>query len=148
MPGLLFLEYPLDGIFDTTNIICMKSIQVYQCLCDETRLRILNLLLAGPMCVCHFSEVLGVPQPKISRHLKALREAGALESKRCYNWTICSLPKTPSSVLEVNLKCLQDLRSEEPLFKQDLQRREVLISRLTAQVDDLPGQMRCLIEGC
>ncbi|MCC5833438.1 MAG: winged helix-turn-helix transcriptional regulator [Opitutales bacterium] len=126
----------------------MKSIQVYQCFCDETRLRILNLLLVGPMCVCHFSEVLGVPQPKVSRHLKALREAGALESKRCYNWTICSLPEAPSALLEVNLKCLQDLRSEEPVFKKDLKKREALMGRLLNQAEELPGQMRCLIEGC
>lgn len=100
------------------------------------------------MCVCHFSEVLEVPQPKVSRHLKALREAGALESQRCYNWTICSLPESPSSVLEVNLKCLQDLRSEEPILKKDLKKREALMGRLMAKAEELPGQMRCLIEGC
>ena len=126
----------------------MKFVKVYQCLCDETRLRILNLLLAGPMCVCHFSEVLGVPQPKVSRHLKALREAGALETERCYNWTICRLPETPGTLLESNLKCLQDLRTEEPLFGKDLRRRDALMKRLTAKAGEMPKAMRCLIEGC
>lgn len=126
----------------------MKFVKVYQCLCDETRLRILNLLLAGPMCVCHFSEVLGVPQPKVSRHLKALRDAGALETERCYNWTICRLPETPGTLLETNLKCLQDLRSEDPVFRKDLKKREALLKRLTAKADEMPKAMHCLIEGC
>lgn len=61
----------------------MESIQVYKCLCDETRLRILNLLLEGPLCVCHLAAILGLEQPKISRHLKALKDAGAVETERC-----------------------------------------------------------------
>jgi len=40
----------------------MSLIQIYQCLCDQTRLRILNLLGEGPLCVCHFQEILGEPR--------------------------------------------------------------------------------------
>jgi ArsR family transcriptional regulator, arsenate/arsenite/antimonite-responsive transcriptional repressor len=47
----------------------VKLVQIYQCLCDETRLRLLHLLLQGPLCVFHFQAVLGEPQAKISRHL-------------------------------------------------------------------------------
>ena len=36
----------------------MKLIEVYKCLCDETRLRILHLLSHQPLCVCHFQEIL------------------------------------------------------------------------------------------
>ncbi|MBK1880639.1 ArsR family transcriptional regulator, partial [Pelagicoccus mobilis] len=42
---------------------------VQSALADETRLRILNLLRGGPLCVCHVQEALQLPQPKISKQL-------------------------------------------------------------------------------
>ncbi len=127
----------------------MRAIQAYQCFCDETRLRILNLLLEGPLCVCHLTAILGVPQPKVSRHLKALRDGGALETERCYNWTICRLPATPSPLLEANLKCLQDLRGDEPVFKADLKTRKRTVERILRNpCDDLPKKIQSLAKDC
>ncbi|MFU8848896.1 MAG: ArsR/SmtB family transcription factor [Opitutales bacterium] len=121
----------------------MELLSVYRCLCDETRLRILNLLLDGPLCVCHLAAVLELEQPKISRHLKALRESGAVATERCYNWTIYRLADAPSAALEMNLKCLQDLRGEEPLFQADLLRRaEVVAEIATCGVSEIPTQIR------
>ncbi|MCC5808114.1 MAG: winged helix-turn-helix transcriptional regulator [Opitutales bacterium] len=121
----------------------MKSLQVYRCLCDETRLRILNLLLEGPLCVCHLAAILGLEQPKISRHLKALKEAGAVETERCYNWTIYRLSEQPNAVLETNLKCLQDMRAEEPLFARDLDHHTRMVGELMAEsCCDLPERVR------
>lgn len=123
----------------------MDTIAVYRCLCDLTRLRILNLLLEGPLCVCHLAAVLDLTQPKVSRHLKALKEAGAVETERCYNWTICRISDKPSPLLEANLKCLQDLRGEEPTFNVDLERRQETVERITAaECADLPSQIRSL----
>ncbi len=121
----------------------MDIIKVFNCLCDRTRLRILNLLLEGPLCVCHLTAILGLAQPKVSRHLKALRAAGAIETERCYNWTICRIVDRPNSVLEANFKCLQDLRSEEPQFARDLKKREATVARiLSSDCVDLPAQIR------
>ncbi|PYK63832.1 MAG: ArsR family transcriptional regulator, partial [Verrucomicrobia bacterium] len=47
----------------------MDLIQIYQCFCDRTRLRILHLLRRSPLCVCHFQDILDEPQVKISKHL-------------------------------------------------------------------------------
>lgn len=126
----------------------MDCVKIYQCLCDITRLRVLNLLVEGPLCVCHLSEILQVEQPKVSRHLKALKLAGALETQRCYNWTIYRLSAQRSGLLEANLKCLQDLRGEERQFLEDLRRRERTVAKiLTSGSDDLPAQIRCLAGG-
>ncbi|MGF1656456.1 MAG: ArsR/SmtB family transcription factor [Verrucomicrobiales bacterium] len=122
----------------------MNWVSVYRCLCDKTRLRIINLLLEGPLCVCHLAAILDLSQPKISRHLKMLKEAKAIETVRCYNWTICNLPAKPNRLLEVNLKCLQDLRGEDPVFTEDLVRREAIIERMSSECEDLPEQIRCL----
>jgi DNA-binding transcriptional ArsR family regulator len=70
----------------------MNMIQIYRCLCDETRLRILHLLKQGPLCVCHFQEILQLPQVAVSKHLAYLRRTGMVEARRHEQWMIYSLP--------------------------------------------------------
>lgn len=56
-------------------------------LSDETRLRALALMAQeGAMCVCEFVYALKLSQPKISRHLLALRDAGLVVSHRQAQW--------------------------------------------------------------
>jgi ArsR family transcriptional regulator len=98
----------------------MKLIRIYQCLCDPTRLRILSLLLRGPLCGCHLQEILGESQVNISRHLSYLKKRGLVEAQRHQNWMIYSLSAQRSAELEANLKCLQDCQTSDPIFKKDL----------------------------
>jgi ArsR family transcriptional regulator len=49
---------------------------------DPTRLRILNLLAAGELCVCDLVELLDLPQPLVSRHLAYLRRTELVEVTR------------------------------------------------------------------
>jgi ArsR family transcriptional regulator len=49
---------------------------------EPTRLRLLALAASGPFCVMEFTEILGQSQPRLSRHLKLLCEAGLLERLR------------------------------------------------------------------
>lgn len=98
----------------------MELIQIYQCFCDETRLRILNLLSQGPLCVCHFQTLLEEPQVKISKHLAYLKDKGLVAATRYQNWMIYCLPPKRSPELEKNLQCLQDCVQTMPVFKKDL----------------------------
>jgi ArsR family transcriptional regulator len=98
----------------------MDLIQIYECFCDQTRLRILHLLAQTPLCVCHFQEILCEPQVKISKHLAYLREREMVVAERQQNWMIYSLPRKRASELEANLKCLQDCVQSDPIFKRDL----------------------------
>ena len=59
---------------------------LFRALADRTRLRLLNLMSAGEVCVCFFVEVLGTNQPKISRHLAYLRRAGVVAARRDGKW--------------------------------------------------------------
>jgi ArsR family transcriptional regulator len=59
---------------------------LFQALGDRTRLRLLNLMADGEVCVCFFVEVLGQPQPTISRHLAYLRRAGLVSARRDGKW--------------------------------------------------------------
>jgi ArsR family transcriptional regulator len=51
-------------------------------LADRTRLRILNLLLHGELCVCDIQHVLGSAQPNVSRHLAYLKHSGLVLDRR------------------------------------------------------------------
>jgi ArsR family transcriptional regulator len=55
-------------------------------LADPTRLRILGLLAAGEVCVCHIHDALGIPQPKASRHLAYLRRSGLVAARKEGLW--------------------------------------------------------------
>ena len=98
----------------------MDLIQIYECFCDRTRLRILNLLAQSPLCVCHFQEILDEPQVKISKHLGYLKEREMVVAERQQNWMIYSLSRKTAPELEANLKCLQDCVQNDPDFKRDL----------------------------
>lgn len=100
----------------------MELLSIYECLCDRTRLRILNLLSKGPLCVCHFQSVLKEPQVKISKHLGYLRARRMVQAQRRANWMVYSLPTKPSRELAANLACLQDCAKEEAVFQRDLAR--------------------------
>lgn len=104
----------------------MELVRIYECLCDVTRLRLLNVLARGPLCVCHFQAVLRAPQVKISKHLAYLRERGLVECERRGNWVIYKLPAKPSRELKANLACLQDCAGENPVFRRDRARLKQL----------------------
>src|SRR3712207_4204844 len=59
---------------------------LFKALADRTRLRLLNLMAAGEVCVCFFVEVLGTNQPTISRHLAYLRRAGVVAARSDGKW--------------------------------------------------------------
>ena len=70
---------------------------LFRALADRTRLRLLNLLAAGEVCVCFFVEVLGESQPKISRHLAYLRRAGVVAARRDGKWMHYRIAEPPDA---------------------------------------------------
>jgi ArsR family transcriptional regulator len=86
---------------------------------DETRLRILNLLCVRELCVCDICEVLDEIQPKVSRHLAILREAGLLRVRREGKWKFYSLPKKRSQLQSKLLGCVDSCLSEIEILSAD-----------------------------
>ena len=86
--------------------------QFFQALGDNTRLRLLNLMGEQEVCVCYFVEILGLPQPKISRHLAYLRKAGIVSVRRQGKWMHYRIVMPPhigaTRVLRQTLKSLQE----------------------------------------
>jgi ArsR family transcriptional regulator len=114
----------------------MDLVEIYKCLCDETRLRILHLLASRPLCVCHFQDILDAPQVKVSKHLAYLRQHRMVETHREGAWMIYSLPAKPSPALTANLKCLQDCSRENAVFKADLRRMKGALARCAGPLAD------------
>lgn len=119
----------------------MSLVHVYQCLCDEQRLRILNLLRAGPLCVCHLQEILEAPQVKVSKQLAYMKRLGVVSDSRQGTWRIYALAEPPPPLLLENLRCLQDLASEWPELRRDLEQREQILTRLCGEQPTLGRQL-------
>jgi len=99
------------------NGAAMKTpdlVTLFQALDDPTRLRLLNLISAGEVCVCFFVDVLGESQPKISRHLAYLRRAGVVRSRRDGKWIHYSLARPADAelgaVLDATIHALREDR--------------------------------------
>ena len=69
-------------------LVCMKvTAQIFKALGDETRLRIMSLLLDGQeLCVCDIMAALELPQSTVSRHLSYLRNTGLVDDRRQGVW--------------------------------------------------------------
>jgi len=65
-----------------------KLLKAFKSLSDETRLRILNILIEQECCVCEVMQALDISQSRASRNLGILHDAGLIESKRDGVWTV------------------------------------------------------------
>jgi len=117
----------------------MNLTEIYQCFCDQTRLRILHLLTQGPLCVCHFQSLLDESQVKISKHLAYLKDKGLVVAHRHQNWMIYGLPKNRPIELEKNLRCLRDCAQSDPTFKADLRK----LKGLHQEVEWIESALHC-----
>lgn len=57
-------------------------LKFFRAINDETRLRLFSLLAEHDHCVCELTEIMGLPQPKVSKHLAKLKDLGFVETKR------------------------------------------------------------------
>jgi len=68
-------------------------VKALKALSDETRLRILNLLLERECCVCEVMQVLDISESRASRNLSALYDAGFLKLRREGLWALYSIDR-------------------------------------------------------
>lgn len=95
-------------------LIEMESL--FLALSDKTRLRLLNLMRGGEVCVNSFTEILGESQPKISRHLAYLKTAGIVSARREGKWVYYKID-IPNSLFAENIlqKMLVWMENQEDL---------------------------------
>ena len=98
----------------------IQAIQFFQLLSDETRLRCLMLMQQeGELCVCELTHALNVIQPKISRHLASLRDAGVVIDRRQGQWIYYQIhPELPKWALKV-IKTTATNVADQKSFNKD-----------------------------
>ncbi len=96
--------------------------QFFQALGDHTRLRLLNLMGQQEVCVCYFVEILGGPQPKISRHLAYLRNAGIVSARREGKWMHYRIVMPPHIGATQILRQTLDWLKEDNAMQADKER--------------------------
>lgn len=89
---------------------------------EPTRLRLLNLLRQGSICVCDLQAVLKIPQPTISRHLAALRHAGLVQYVRNGTRVVYSLAPASTPQLRALRRFLNTTCPYEEALQSDLAR--------------------------
>jgi ArsR family transcriptional regulator len=90
-----------------------ELVKAFKALSDETRLRILSLLLERECCVCEVMQVLNISEPRASRNLSALYDAGFLKLRREGLWALYSIDREGlkehyTYLLETVRKALED----------------------------------------
>jgi ArsR family transcriptional regulator len=95
---------------------------IFRAFSDRTRLRILHMLRGGELCVCDIVAVLGVPQPKASRHLAYLRRAGLVTVRKQGQWSYYQLTAARTTFHQKLLDCLGCCFADVPELAKDAKR--------------------------
>ncbi len=95
---------------------------LFRAFADPTRLRILNLLVEGEVCVCDLCGVLNEIQPKISRHLAYLRRAGLVEVREDGKWKHYRIKRHAQGLERTLIRCVKSCLREIDVLREDLDR--------------------------
>lgn len=102
-----------------------STLNVFKAVGEETRLRIMSLLLRGELTVTELTQILGQSQPRVSRHLKILSDAGLVERYREGSWMFYRGATDLSAAAEAVIAAVNALDgSEDRLFARDRERFE------------------------
>jgi len=98
-------------------------IKAMKALSDETRLRILNLLLERECCVCEVMQALKISQTRASRNLGILQEAGFLKAQRNGVWIVYSIDWQATNRYATSLaKLLRESPISDEVLEKDRKR--------------------------
>lgn len=80
---------------------------LFRALGESVRVRIVNLLGAGELCVCDIVDLLGLPQPTVSRHLRILRDSGLVHVRRRGRYAHYRLSEPRTRLEQSLLRCVR-----------------------------------------
>ncbi len=110
-----------------------KTTQIFKALSDDTRLRILGLLVQGELCVCDLVAVLDLPQSTVSRHLAYLRNSGLVDGRRQGVWMHYRLAQQDGALhddlidlLSKDLARLEEIKSDQRKLRQYLSKKRTV----------------------
>jgi len=98
-----------------------SKVEVFKALGDSNRLRIVCMLGVRDLCVCEINAVLHISMSTISSHLKVLRNAGIVTSRKDGRWIIYSLNRKDSFVADILNVTVNGMKQDETV-SQDTQK--------------------------
>lgn len=98
--------------------------KIFKALADETRLRILVLLLEGELCVCELIAALELPQSTVSRHLAYLKSARWVMDRKQGVWMYYRLNSDADKLRNPLIDILQAALSDAPEIQVAIERLE------------------------
>jgi ubiquinone/menaquinone biosynthesis C-methylase UbiE len=110
----------------------MDLVDSLKAVAEPTRLRIVCLCAEGELAVSEITQILGQSQPRVSRHLKILADAGLLIPMREGNWTFYRLERLEAPVSEAVLALIP---KADPILQQDLARLKQVRSQRRAEAE-------------
>ena len=111
-----------------------RASDIFRSLADPTRLRILSLLRAMELSVGELAQVLGQSQPRVSRHVRILIDAGLAERRKEGSWVFLSLgARERVEPLFDTLDCWTDLDGEDAWALPDAARLAAEIGRASCR---------------
>lgn len=116
---------------------------LFKALADETRLRILGLLLTGEVCVCDIHETLKIPQSKASRHLAYLRRTGLVETRREGLWVHYRLGAVANPVLRTIVDSIRHALTHADTVHKDAERLQKRTGCCLPAPGDVEGGASC-----
>jgi ArsR family transcriptional regulator len=115
----------------------MKELEQYfKALADRNRLRILNLLLHGELCVCDIQFVLEASQPNVSRHLAYLKNSGLVLDRRDGFRIFYRLAEPKQGLKKKVFEFLQDTYKSEEQLQDDTRRLKEAIQEGSCTVSE------------
>lgn len=98
-------------------------IKAIKALSDETRLRILNILLERECCVCEVMQALDISQSRTSRNLGIIQDAGFLKARRDGTWIVYSVDWEAANRYAISLaKLVKDSGPSDAVLAKDRER--------------------------
>jgi ArsR family transcriptional regulator, arsenate/arsenite/antimonite-responsive transcriptional repressor len=98
------------------------AVELFKAFADPVRVRLLNLLSGGEVCVCHLHEALDLPQSTVSRHLAYLRKRGLVAGRKEGLWVHYRLARPTDALHRHLLGSLAACAKESDTLEQDRQR--------------------------
>lgn len=101
-----------------------RSLILFRALADSSRLRIVALLRAMELAVGELAHVLGQSQPRVSRHVKILCDAGIVRRRKEGSWVFVALGE--AAVVDPLLVALDAWDHDDPVLAADLAKLEAV----------------------
>jgi ArsR family transcriptional regulator, arsenate/arsenite/antimonite-responsive transcriptional repressor len=111
--------------------------QIFKACADESRLRILSLIvLNGEMCISDLEKILDFTQAKTSRHLIYLKNSGILSSRRYHHWVFYQIKDGVEDIIKQVFQFLRkdaQLQQDQQTYTTLFTNRELAVNKLQIQ---------------